>query len=1067
MGKITLFILILFLVVDIGCSRLITSRNDTSDSYLVSDGLNDVYDQSTYLLLNPITSTVVCEPMYGFLPCAPNIWGHLFLIVVYQYLLYLGDCYVSNGSELMFSLLGPGIFGASAFQILGVLPQVLLSLASGISGSNETAQAQVADGLGMLTGSTVFLLTLLWGTCVVVGNVDLLEDLTSFDAKATKRLSILESGVTTDLQTKITARIMILSTIPFIIAQLPFALGFSGGRIATLIALIISFTFLFLYCFYQIFQPWIQNRRLEYLMHRFVEDILLQKLFTRGGKPNEPIIKELFHKIDKNNDAHITPPELKGLILGIQFQEVGLNEEDFVEMVMKEFDCSEDHLIDEKEFIRGISNWISDTKTSNDKKTRRTWKLDNDSNEETEEEQDLLMKEPNVQLPKNNPFWSYVKAASLLALGTCILLLLASPLTSTVVNLSSAANIPSIYISFILVPIVVNYRRAIAAISSILQRREQSASLTLSEIYSAAFMNNIVGMFTTLVTMYARGLEWNFSAEVLVVLMEVKKQLKSDGGNDVHEQCTYLLSNPITSAVACEPMYGFLPCAPNIWGHLFLIVVYQYLLYLGERYVSNGSELMFRVLGPGIFGASAFQILGVLPQVILSLASGISGSKETAQDQVAGGLGMLAGSTVFLVTLLWGTCVLVGDVDLFVDLTSFKTKAANPLSSLGSGVTTDLQTCYTARIMILSTIPFIIPQLPYALGFSGGRIATLIALMISFAILFLYCFYQVFQPWIQTRRLEYLMHKFVEDILLQKLFTRGGKPNEAVIRELFHKFDKDKDNLITPRELKGLILGIQFQEVGLNEENFVEMILKEFDFSEDHLIDEKEFVRGISNWISDTKASNDKKIRRRWKLDKNSNEETEEEQHLLMKKENTKVKLVINSFWSYLKPTSLLVLGTCILLLLAGPLTSTVVNISSAANIPSVYISFILVPLVVNYRMAVGAINTILQRKEQSASLTLSMIYSAAFMNNIVGIFTTLGTVYIRGLEWNYSAEVLVVVMTMNISATTSTYITTETSKTMHQLLFMEDNKLYGVGNLESQQGKLDFVHLMFDEIPL
>ncbi|PIA57952.1 hypothetical protein AQUCO_00500109v1 [Aquilegia coerulea] len=520
MRNITLFIFVLFLVVDIGCSRLITSRN-TSDSDLVSDGLNDVYDQSPYLLLNPITSTVACEPMYGFLPCAPNIWGHLFLIVVYQYLLYLGDCYVSNGSELMFSVLGPGIFGASAFQILGVLPQVILSLASGVLGSKETAQAQVADGLGMLTGSTVFLLTLLWGTCVVVGNVDLLEDLTSFDTKATKRLRVLESCVTTDLQTTITARIMILSTIPFIIAQLPYALGFSGGRIATLIALIVSFTFLFIYCFYQVFQPWIQNRRLEYLMHKFVEDILLQKLFTRGGKPNETMIKALFQKIDKNTDAYITSRELKGLILGIQFQEVGLNEEDFVKMVVKEFDCSGDHLIDEKEFVRGISKWISDTKASNDKKTRRTWKLDNDSDEETEEEQDLLLKNTNknVQLPKNNPFWSYVKAASLLVLGTCILLLLASPLTSTVVNLSSAANIPSIYISFILVPVVVNYRRAIAAISSILQRREQSASLTLSEIYSAAFMNNIVGMFTTLGTMYARGLEWNFSAEVLVVLM--------------------------------------------------------------------------------------------------------------------------------------------------------------------------------------------------------------------------------------------------------------------------------------------------------------------------------------------------------------------------------------------------------------------------------------------------------------------------------------------------------------------------------------------------------------------
>jgi hypothetical protein len=44
---------------------------------------------------------------------------------------------------------------------------------SGLSGSKETAQSQVLIGMGLLAGSTVFLLTLLWGTCVVVGKCDL------------------------------------------------------------------------------------------------------------------------------------------------------------------------------------------------------------------------------------------------------------------------------------------------------------------------------------------------------------------------------------------------------------------------------------------------------------------------------------------------------------------------------------------------------------------------------------------------------------------------------------------------------------------------------------------------------------------------------------------------------------------------------------------------------------------------------------------------------------------------------------------------------------------------------
>ncbi|KAL5699702.1 hypothetical protein ACHQM5_030569 [Ranunculus cassubicifolius] len=477
-------------------------------SILVSDGLHDGIQQSSYLALDPITATSgggTCMPMYGFLPCAVNIWGHLFLIIMYQYLLYLGDSYVSGGSELMFKILGPGIFGASAFQILQSLPQSILVVASGISGSQETVQAQVMSGVAVLAGSTVFLLTLLWGTCVVVGKMDLpIRSKVSDNESLSTPLRALGTGITTDLETRYTARILILSTLPFIIAQLSHVFGSSSGSLATLIALLVSLTFLLLYCFYQVFQPWIQNKRLEYLKLKFVKRVLLHKLLNGDGKPNEEVIAELFHKIDLNNDNFVTSGELKGLILGIRFQEVGLYEEDFVDIVMKEFDVSGDSHIDEKEFVKGISKWLSETNKSND------------SPKETGEGKLFAV----TQESKNDsPFLTYLKASMLLLLGTSILVLLAQPLTKTVVNFSKAANISSVYISFTMVPIVVNYRRSLSAITSIRQKRQQSASLTLSMIYSAAIMNNIIGASTFLGIVYARGLVWNFSAEVLVVVV--------------------------------------------------------------------------------------------------------------------------------------------------------------------------------------------------------------------------------------------------------------------------------------------------------------------------------------------------------------------------------------------------------------------------------------------------------------------------------------------------------------------------------------------------------------------
>lgn len=39
-------------------------------------------------------------------------------------------------------------------------------------------------------------------------------------------------------------------------------------------------------------------------------------------------------------------------------------------------------------------------------------------------------------------------------------------------------------------------------------------------------------------------------------------------------------------------------------------------------------------------------------------ASGVRGSKSAAQDQILIGMGSLAGSTVMLLSLLWGSCVI-------------------------------------------------------------------------------------------------------------------------------------------------------------------------------------------------------------------------------------------------------------------------------------------------------------------------------------------------------------------------------------------------------------------------
>ncbi|KAI3974827.1 hypothetical protein MKX01_014480, partial [Papaver californicum] len=123
---------------------------------------------------------------------------------------------------------------------------------SEISGTKEVAQEQVLVGMGLLAGSTVMLLTLLWGSCIVLGKCDI-EDSTAVDLKDTKRLSLTGSGVTVDIWTKYASWIMIISVVPFIIVQLPQILHInSGSHLVVLISLIVSVTLLISYCLYQV-----------------------------------------------------------------------------------------------------------------------------------------------------------------------------------------------------------------------------------------------------------------------------------------------------------------------------------------------------------------------------------------------------------------------------------------------------------------------------------------------------------------------------------------------------------------------------------------------------------------------------------------------------------------------------------------------------------------------------------------------------------------------------------------------------------------------------------------------
>lgn len=652
-----------------------------------------------------------------------------------------------------------------------------------------------------------------------------------------------------------------------------------------------------------------------------------------------------------------------------------------------------------------------------------------------------------------------------------------------------------------------------------------------------------------------------------ILRLSSSDDLISDGVDVVSNQPPFLKSAGWSLQLkSCHLKYGFFPCAENIGGYIFQIVVYQYILIIGGKLVAEGSKTLFNILGTGVYGASVFRILKVLPKLVMVIVSGVLQNKETAQSKVSFGVGVYAGSTVFNLTVMWGMCVIFGRTEVSAKSTSKQTSssaskcllAKEKLSDLkDTGVTIDKKTCYTAGIMLLSLIPYTLVQLTNVLNTSfGDRLVILIALILSTLLLLSYFVYQIFYPWIQERSLEYLKYEnllagflhHVQRHAQEKLIDENGQPNVPVIKRLFSQTDKDDDNCITIPELEKLILDIQKGKVQVDKDYAKSEILKTFDLNTDGRIEEHEFVEGCTKWIHEAKQlaeSGDSTPRKflREVVQLNKRNILTEVEHLMARilkhaqsqalegkcllsddgsPDINQIKDLFNKFdtdksnsisksemeqvihtvkfgemqldregviekvmkdldkdgdniidqeefvdgvtkwlnkaidvtkckdakksidefdkimwgevdnlvsegkqngsskfksmtWPFSKSVFQVILGIAVLTFFSGPLMTSIEQISDAIGVPSFFISFVIVPAAMNAATAISAIFPASQKSSRTASLTFSEIYGGVVTNNITGLTALLVIVYAKDLTWSYSAEVLTILMVCGV----------------------------------------------------
>ncbi|KAK9266267.1 hypothetical protein L1049_025344 [Liquidambar formosana] len=510
------------------------------------------------------------------------------------------------------------------------------------------------------------------------------------------------------------------------------------------------------------------------------------------------------------------------------------------------------------------------------------------------------------------------------------------------------------------------------------------------------------------------------------------------------------------AAESCTQTYGFVPCTTTVFGNLFLIFVYGYLMYDAAGYLSTGSELLLKILGPesaGIVGGLILPILGAVPDAALILASGLSGSTEAAEGQVSIGMGLLAGLTIAVLTIIWGSCVVAGKCDLDENSIAKDNTDKNGFSLTGSGVSTstdghqdghpddhhhphDHSTNTIAQIMAVSTVPFIIVQIPQVFHSTLGRqLAVLIAFIFSLLLFLSYSLYQICHKEgknIPHRRLAYTMHKDGLSRFLDFWRSRlddGGQPNKDAITMLFTILDKNKDGQLSVDELKGVLKEIWFDEIDWDVNDAAEKLMKYFGTSEDNnQISEDKFVKGISKW---QKQQREKKNKNKEKLGTKSTNKaissSFEGQSGNENDDDDKEGVVNEPFYrrAMVKAALRLVWGTIIAVLFANPLVDAIDNLSSATTIPPFFISFVVLPLATNLSEAVSIIITAGKKTTTTASFSFSEIYGTVIVNNLLCLTVMSGLVYFRGLTWDFSAEVVTTILVCLVVSAFASFRTT------------------------------------------
>ena len=463
--------------------------------------------------------------------------------------------------------------------------------------------------------------------------------------------------------------------------------------------------------------------------------------------------------------------------------------------------------------------------------------------------------------------------------------------------------------------------------------------------------------------------------------------------------------------------------------------------------ISDGSELLLLIPSlAGLVGSVVLPVLGAVPDGAIVLFSGIG---PDAQEQLTIGIGALAGSTIMLLTAPWFLSVMGGRVNVVDGKAVYKAPKLTPpnfFSWTETGVAVSENINTGGLLMAVTSIPFLIIQIPGLVYGSDPEAEVgvkespyaFVAMCTCIFFFFGYLYYQYLlsdQDMLADKRIEQIIEKIQNgDIALRGVINaelRAAKAElgestelvagsevrknmEAIVKPFFRKYDKDNNGCLSLYELSGVFKDLGESPGPAN----LKIIFDTFDVDKNGKIEYDEFVQGMTTYISESNAKDQKtgKLTNYQEADagdvemlikkgddEESSDDAEEEEDMPeefvdLTAEEQQAAVLIRSSW-------ICGIGTFLVVLFSDPMVDVFNELGARTGIPQFYVAFVLAPLASNASEVIASYNYAQKKTSKSMAISLSALQGACCMNNtfVLGIFMI--CVYTQNLAWQFFAE--------------------------------------------------------------